>query len=98
MTFPECAARSFTLASIQKNAPASPGVYALSNACEWLFVGESENIRAQLLKHFEERGTALQTKKPTGFTFEMCSLAECSERRRSLARALQLRSNRTGNM
>ena len=49
MAFAEGAARLFTATSILKNAPASSGVYALSNAREWIFIGEASDIRARLL-------------------------------------------------
>lgn len=54
MSFAQYAAHSFTAISVQNNAPASSGVYVLSNAWEWLFVGEGSNIRAHLLEHLRE--------------------------------------------
>jgi hypothetical protein len=91
MPFAECAARSFTVVSIQKNAPEFSGVYGLSNAREWLWVGESDNIRASLLEHYRETGTVLKNRMPTGFTFEMCSSTERIARREVLVRELRPR-------
>ena len=88
MPFAECAARSFTVVSIQQNAPEFSGVYGLSNAREWLLVGESDNIRASLLEHDRETGTVLKNRMPTGFTFELCSLTERIARQEALVRAL----------
>jgi|SRR5581483_1021967 len=73
MSFVECAARSFTAISIQKNAPDSPGVYGLTNAREWVFIGETLNIRSQLMEHLNEQNTVLANRRPTGFAFEICS-------------------------
>jgi hypothetical protein len=91
MPFAECAARSFTAVSIQKNAPEFSGVYGLSNAREWLLVGESDNIRAQLLEHQREIGTVLKNLTPTGFTFELCSSTERLIRQKTLVRELRPR-------
>ena len=63
---------SFTLVSVQRNAPALPGVYGLSNANEWLYVGAAGNIQAALIAHLQEAGTMLKSHRPTGFTFEVC--------------------------
>jgi hypothetical protein len=63
---------SFTAASVRQNAPPSSGVYAISNASEWLFVGDADDVQAALRSHLAEIGTALKTAAPTGFTFELC--------------------------
>lgn len=94
MPFAEYAARSFTVASIQKNAPESSGVYGLSNAREWLFVGQGNNIRAHLLEHLREVDTVLTAQNPTGFTFELCSPGERMGRQDALVRELEPRCNR----
>lgn len=93
MPFAEFAGRSFTVASVQKNAPESPGVYGLSNAREWLFVGQGNNIRAHLLDHLKEVGTVLSTQSPTGFTFELCSASQRMGRHDALVRELAPRCN-----
>lgn len=95
MPFAECTARSFTVVSIQNNAPESSGVYGLSNAREWLFVGESDNIRAHLLKHYRKIGTVREVQSPMGFTFELCSPSERSIRLKTLMRELRPRYNRS---
>src|ERR1035437_8892042 len=63
---------SFSRVSVQRNAPSMPGVYGLSNAREWVFVGGSDDIRATLLGHLQEGNTTLKSRAPTGFTFEIC--------------------------
>lgn len=72
MPFENYVARSFTAASVQRDAPASSGVYGLSSAREWIYVGETDNIKARLLEHLEESNTFLSARQPTGFTFEVC--------------------------
>ena len=78
MPFADCAARSFTIPSVRKNAPELSGVYGLSNAREWLFVGQGNNIRAQLLEHLNEVDTALMTQKPKGLRSSYAHLPNSS--------------------
>jgi hypothetical protein len=73
MPFENQIAHAFTPMSVRKNAPALSGVYGLASAQEWIFVGESDDIQKKLLQHLEESGTFLKVRKPTGFTFELCS-------------------------
>ena len=40
---------TFSQSSVVLNAPQQSGVYALYYKTRWVYVGESENIRAQLL-------------------------------------------------
>ena len=94
MSFAECAARSFTAVSIQKNAPESSGVYGLSNGREWIFIGEASNIRARLIEHLNEVDTVLARRSPTGFTFELCSPTERITRQDSLVRQFEPFCNR----
>ncbi len=63
---------SFSPVSVQRNAPSLPGVYGLSNAREWVFVGVADDIQAALMGHLHERDTPLKSRMPTGFTFEIC--------------------------
>ena len=61
----------FTESSINQNAPAQSGVYGLFADQEWIYVGESWNIRERLLWHFRGDNPWVKRKeKPTGFTFE----------------------------
>jgi hypothetical protein len=48
------------------------GVYGISNAQEWIFVGEADNIQDALLDHLRDVGTELMKRQPTGFVFEIC--------------------------
>lgn len=73
MPFEHYAAYCFTPVSVQKNAPEASGVYGLSTARDWVFVAETDNIKATLLEHFEEARAFLNERAPTGFTFEVCA-------------------------
>ena len=58
--------------SIRANAPALSGVYAIFNAQEWIYVGESNDIQRRLLEHFNGDNICITTHRPTGFQFELC--------------------------
>ncbi len=62
----------FNSATVHRLAPQAPGVYGLSNAREWVHIGQSDNIQESLLSHLTEQGTELASLKPSGFTFEIC--------------------------
>lgn len=94
MSFSECAARSFTAVSVRKNAPASSGVYGLSNHREWIFIGEASNIRARLMEHLEETDTPLKNRRPTGFSFEECAPGDRVFRQDALVRQFEPFCNR----
>jgi excinuclease UvrABC nuclease subunit len=51
LPFQNYPARIFKAADIRREAPASSGVYGLSNAREWIYVGETDNIQVRLLEH-----------------------------------------------
>ena len=71
MPFDRFVPHTFSLISVQKNAPALSGVYGLSNAREWILVGETDDIKATLLRHLQETHTPLLEREPTGFIFEL---------------------------
>ena len=76
--------RPFTVGSIREHAPALPGVYGLSNAREWLYIGESENIQHALLERIVSSGSTSPIQRPTGFVFEVCDRARQAVRLTSL--------------
>ena len=96
MPFENCAAHTFSLVSVQKNAPASSGVYGLSNAQEWILVGETDNIKATLLEHLRGTHTVPLERVPTGFTFELRAFYERVARQDRLILELQPVHKRRG--
>jgi len=73
--------RSFTASSVRKHAPADSGVYALTNAVEWIYIGECDNIQESLFHHLNQSDTAVMNQHPTGFVFELCDRAKRTSRR-----------------
>jgi hypothetical protein len=85
---------AFSAMSVRKNAPALSGVYGLSSARQWIYVGHSDNIQGELLQHLAETATARQDAHPTGFTFELCPAETRVARQDRLVRELEPVCNR----
>ena len=75
-----------------------PGVYGLSNAREWVFVGVADDIRATLMGHLQESDTALKSRAPTGFTFEICHPSQMAARLSRLVTEYAPVCNRRGTV
>jgi len=75
MPFEQFTPRSFTPVSVRTNAPTASGIYGISNAREWIFIGETDNIQASLLSDLQRGDSELQKRHPTGFVFELCDPA-----------------------
>lgn len=82
MPFEHYIPRPLTNNDTRSFAPAAPGVYGLSNAKEWIFIGQADNIQATLLEHLH--GPAASGAQATGFVFEVCSGARRSIRQQRL--------------
>lgn len=75
MPFEQFTPRSLTVFSVRANAPAASGIYGVSNAREWIFIGATDNIQASLLNDLQQGDSALLKRGPTGFVFELCDVA-----------------------
>lgn len=72
MPFDQFVPRSFSPGDVQAYAPKTSGVYGITSAREWIYIGVAENINDSLLGHLQEHGTQLMNHRPTGFVFEIC--------------------------
>jgi len=72
MPFEQLTPRPFSSGAIQTYAPLSSGVYGISNSQEWIYIGETDNIRDALTGHLQDLTTSLMKRQPTGFVFEVC--------------------------
>jgi excinuclease UvrABC nuclease subunit len=72
MPFSQLIPRRLLPEAVKKYAPSESGVYGVSNAQEWIYIGESDNIQAALLDHLAQFDTPLMKHQPTGFVFEIC--------------------------
>jgi hypothetical protein len=94
MPFENHGNRPFTAMVIAKNAPASSGVYGLSNAQQWIFVGETANIQAELHELFQHPNQLLRDHIASGYTFELSAAEHRVERQSELVRELHPVGNR----
>jgi hypothetical protein len=94
MPFDPPVPRPFTLAAVGTYAPAASGVYGISNAVEWIYIGETDNIQASLLGHLRELDTSLVERQPTGFVFEVCDRPRRSVRQDRLVLEYEPTCNR----
>ncbi len=76
MPFESYFPRSFNASSIRAYAPEAAGVFGLSNAKEWLYIGESGNIQSSLMNLLDERRAESQDRAVTGFVFQVCDAAQ----------------------
>jgi hypothetical protein len=65
MPFKQFVPRPLTPVAVNAYAPAASGVYGISNAREWIYIGETDNIRGKLLAHLQEPETSLMMLQPT---------------------------------
>lgn len=80
MPFNQFIPRNFTSDAVHMYAPITSGVYGISNAREWIYIGETNNIQGSLLGHLQNLQTSLMKREPTGFVFEICDEARRSAR------------------
>jgi len=72
--FEGCFPRAFNIASVQRDAPACSGIYGLSDAREWIYIGETANVQGRLMELLQSTTSSafLRGRMPTGFSFEIC--------------------------
>lgn len=72
MPFERIIPHPFTAGGVQAYAPLSSGVYGISNARQWIYIGETGNIQSALLTHLRQAGGPLMQYQPAGFVYEVC--------------------------
>jgi hypothetical protein len=80
--------------AIRTYAPTVSGVYGISSADHWLYVGETDNIQGALLYHVQQSDSAIQKSRPTGFVFEVCDRMSRPARRDRLVLEYEPTCNR----
>jgi hypothetical protein len=75
MPFSQLIPRPFNSGTVQSYAPATSGLYGISNSREWIYIGETDNIQGALLTHLADAHASLMQRGPTGFVFEVCDRA-----------------------
>jgi hypothetical protein len=72
MPFTQIIPRPFGAVAIRTYAPSVSGVYGISNSQQWIYIGETDDIKGALLAHLKEHDTSVSQKGPTGFVYEVC--------------------------
>jgi hypothetical protein len=82
-------AHVFKAGFVERDAPAASGVYGLSNSQKWIYIGATDNIKAQLMMHLQETTRLPQGLVITGFFFEKCTPEDRVARQDRLVRELR---------
>ena len=78
--------RTFSNASIRAHAPATSGVYGISNGREWILIEAADDIQADLLQHAGGGIGRISALRPTGFSYEVCDASRRDWRREALVK------------
>jgi hypothetical protein len=78
----------FTQFSILLYAPPQPAVYGLHTSDRWIYIGETENLRETLQRHFKDDNLGPKSKDPSGFCFESWPEGSRTERKNQLVSEL----------
>jgi hypothetical protein len=71
MPFEQCIPRPFTPNGVRMFAPVAPGVYGISNAREWIYIGAADDIQGALLAHMRAPDHPVRRLLATGFVYEV---------------------------
>lgn len=80
MPFSPATPFSFSAISVLEHAPALPGVYGILSAAEWMYIGETGNIRESLMGHLRQTPAAPVSRQPNRFVFEVCDPTRRADR------------------
>ena len=85
--------------SIQANAPARSGVYVIDSPQNWIYVGESADVRDRLLDHYSgatEQSNCIDRYDPATFDYELVSGRDARKKRQDeLIERLDPKCNKT---
>jgi predicted GIY-YIG superfamily endonuclease len=84
MPFEQLIPRRLLPVAVQMYAPRTSGVYGISNAEEWVYIGETDDIQGALMDHLSQSDSAAMKRQPTGFVFEVCDAASRASRQSRL--------------
>jgi hypothetical protein len=79
----------FTFEAVREKAPNASGVYSISTAGRWVYVGESDDIRQSLFRHLNEPSESMNRFGPLLFSFELAPAAERVARQQALISELE---------
>lgn len=76
----------FAADAITTHAPAGSGVYGLYSAQQWIYIGESHDIRSRLLQHLRGDNECITRLNPASFVFELAPVHQLVARQIALIR------------
>ena len=79
----------FSQFSILLYAPPQAAVYGLHTSDQWIYVGETENLRETLQRHFKGDSPSITSWEPSGFCFESWPEASRTQRKNQLVSELR---------
>ena len=71
MTWTNSNSYPFNEMSVFLNAPPESGVYALYTSQQWVYIGESQDIRGRLTQQAKGDNLCVVQQSPTHFSFEL---------------------------
>jgi hypothetical protein len=84
---------AFTYQGVEEKAPNASGVYVIYTSQQWVFVGESDDIRQGLFSHLNEPSPCMARFGPLSFSFEMAPATERVSRQQALVSELKPECN-----
>src|SRR6266481_5510535 len=94
MPFSQLIPQVLTPVTVYAQAPTTSGVYGISNAREWIYIGETDNIRGALLAHLQDSFASVMQRQLTGFVFEVCDRVRRPARQDRLVQEYEPTCNR----
>jgi hypothetical protein len=79
---------AFAYQAVREKAPNASGVYTIYTSQQWLYVGESDDIRQSLFGHLNEPAACMAASRPLSFSFESVPAGERIVRQRALVAEL----------
>ena len=79
----------FGYRAVRDNVPNSSGVYTIYTARQWVYVGQSDDIRQSLFRHLNEPTACMEERTPLSFSFETIPSAERRSRYDALVTELR---------
>ena len=81
---------AFAYQAVQQTAPSASGVYTIYTPQQWVYVGESDDLRQSLLQLLNERnGHCMARWGPLWFSFETVPSTNRASRLQALVTALR---------
>ncbi len=74
---------------ILRHAPMESGIYGMFSRGKWVYIGEADDLRTRLLRHWDGDDPAINWHRPTHVAFELVPVARRSARQQELIRAFQ---------